>query len=414
MKLTIKKLLAISLVTLLVLSLVITILNFVPNIFKKSLIQIDDDEDWDKYIREDLVIGTGSFNDPYIFENLVVVSKLKFGIHISNTLKNFIIRNCSISTSSISISISNVEDSNVLIHNNSLEARDEYGTGIYLYQSDHITVQNNTISRCKTGINLDWCHDISVFNNSITSDGSGVYFYGSYYHVYVNNNSFFYCGIFFYFSLSEIELYFYSENFSLDNNLVNDKLLLILTDIDNLTLTEDVFGQIYLINCSNILLENLNLSKSTLGLQMYECYNITVSSCIFEDIFEIGLDIDDGERISIHNCTFSNTRIGIYASFVSGLNVTYCQIKENYYGLILHLYNKTGTNYVNSVHHNTFINNAFHIDSFSFLDDLNFLMYDSITLEGNYFDNWEEIKDIFPYNLDLYPLTIPPVYAFNF
>jgi len=88
------------------------------------------------------------------------------------------------------------------------------------------------------------------------------------------------------------------------NNTVNNEPLIYLEDQSNITISTAV-GQIILINCQNITIENQNISNTTCGIELW---NTTNSNIIFNNLFEnnIGLYLGYSQNNSITNNTLIN------------------------------------------------------------------------------------------------------------
>lgn len=113
------------------------------------------------------IIGSGSQEDPYILENLVIdAGGVGSAILIKNSDVDFIIRNCILSNSGA-----------------------EYGdAGISLDNIMNGYIVNNTIKDCENGISaFDDSANISIENNTLLSNYMGIHLIGS--NVLVKNNS---------------------------------------------------------------------------------------------------------------------------------------------------------------------------------------------------------------------------------
>ena len=122
-------------------------ISYVPNysfISNSSLI-LDGNDQLDSFFAGNVTNGL-SESTAYIIEHLVIdTSELAYGIKISNTDRFLKIRYCTL-VSSDSTPIS---------------------TGIAIYNSAHITIQNCNITNNAYGINMDKSSLISVINNDI-------------------------------------------------------------------------------------------------------------------------------------------------------------------------------------------------------------------------------------------------------
>lgn len=102
----------------------------------------DSSNDWDDC---EHVTGSGTYDNPYIIENLVIDAYSEIGIEIHNTKAYLIIRNCTIENGSTNENDGIYLDTcaNVTITDNEL---DNNWNGIYIGSSNNLTVSNNTCS----------------------------------------------------------------------------------------------------------------------------------------------------------------------------------------------------------------------------------------------------------------------------
>ncbi|MHA1477928.1 MAG: right-handed parallel beta-helix repeat-containing protein [Promethearchaeota archaeon] len=149
-----------------------------------SPIIIDDDSDWVYYATNyEWCSGNGTWNDPYLIED-VFIDALNSGngITIKNTVKYFIITNCTLINSGTSYTdnvrnsgINLISTKNGLLTNNSLSGNQH---GIFLkYCNDNVTVRQNNISNNRQEGIFQWeCSKIDYINNTITfNQNSGIY-----------------------------------------------------------------------------------------------------------------------------------------------------------------------------------------------------------------------------------------------
>ena len=140
----------------------------------------------------------------------------------------------------------------------------------------------------------------------------------------------------------------YSYSNSVENNTVNGKPLVYLEGVSDYSV--GIAGQVILVNCDRIRVENLNLSKTTIGMQLWKTNNSIIS---WNNI------TNDGDGIDLHssyNNTMSWNNISINGDgfrFDSSSNnsITGNNIANNNVGIWL----SSSSN--NSIYHNNFINN---------------------------------------------------------
>ncbi len=142
--------------------------------WKSNPITINDDGSgnytWAEATNQEWCSGSGTWNDPFIIKDLKIDGQNTFScIEIRDSNVHFIIRNCIFYNGSTGIKLSNTTNGQLLINNCS----NNNGNGIYLYQSQSITISRNIANNNNnTGIRL-WFSDYntikenSVNNNSI-------------------------------------------------------------------------------------------------------------------------------------------------------------------------------------------------------------------------------------------------------
>ena len=212
--------------------------------------------------------------------------------------------------------------------------------GVCLGSSSNVTVSGNIIDNNDYGVYLYSSANNTVSGNTVANNGYGVDLWSSSNNNTVSGNVFIDDGLFVYDSYDNVVL----------NNSVNDKPLVYLEDVSDMVV-EDA-GQVILVNCNHIRVENLNLSRTTVGVELWGT-NSTVLSCntisnnIWDGIYllysssnvVLGNSIT-GNGVNLHYSSNNNT--------VSGNNIT----ASNDDGV--YLYSSSG----NTVSGNTIANNG--------------------------------------------------------
>ena len=207
--------------------------------------------------------------------------------------------------------------------------------GVTLYNNKKIILDNNTISNCYAGLLLgvqfDFLCDNIFSNNSFLNTG-------------VSFDRGFEMGLF--------------ENNTFLNNTVNGKPLIYLENESDIVINEDA-GQVILFDCNNIIVQNQELSNTTVGIILgvtNNCFisNNTISSNI------LGVEIWE----SINNTILRNI------------------ISNNYYGI-----NLKDLSLNNLIYHNNIINNTKNA-----LDECDNNTWD----DGKYGNFWSDYKEKYP------------------
>ena len=209
---------------------------------------------------------------------------------------------------------------NVTIQNTNIK---NFYYGIVLSSSSNSTISGNNITANSwCGIRLSSSSNNSISGNMFTNDG--LYVLGSY------------------------------QN-SVENNTVNGRPLVYLEGVSNYTV--DDAGQVILIRCDNIRVESLNLSRTTVGIELWETGNSTISgnNITANNWAGIWLSFSSNSTISGNNIT-ANNREGIWLDSSSGNKISGNNIADNGYGIIL-----TSFSNYNSISGNSITNNYFGI-----------------------------------------------------
>jgi parallel beta-helix repeat protein len=135
--------------------------------------------------------------------------------------------------------------------------------GVVLRDSSNNSIVRNNVANNQYGIRLDSSSNNSIVGNNITNNKYGVYL------SYSSNNSI-YRNIF----INDGLVAFSSYWNVVEDNAVNGKPLVYLENVSNQRV--DNAGQVILINCESIIIENLNLSKTDIAIQLWNTTNTKV------------------------------------------------------------------------------------------------------------------------------------------
>ena len=352
--------------------------------------------------------------------------------------------------------------------------------GILLYSSSNNSISGNNIANNGFGISLGYSSNNSIFGNNITTnnyDGIELYYSSNNSicenNITANNEN----GIDLYYSsnnsisgntfIKDGLFVWFSYHNSVENNTVNGKPLVYLEGVVDQRV-EDA-GQVILVNCNGIRVENLNLSSTDVGVQLWETTNNVISGNNIANNFNgillysssnynsiVGNNIaNNGRGLHLHSSS-SNIIIGnnITANNGSGIelnessnnriagniltnnyygvmldystsynNIIGNNILSNNFGIYLNYYPDSYTNYYNEIYHNNFIDNYYYQACCAIqLTSIN-IWDDGYPSGGNYWSDYEEryldAKELdgsglwdTPYvidenNVDHYPLMYP-------
>jgi parallel beta-helix repeat protein len=205
--------------------------------------------------------------------------------------------------------------------------------GIFLFSSSNNSVSGNNIANNVWGIGLDSSsNNNSVSGNNITANANfGIWISTSSNSNSVSGNSFVKDGL----------LVDYSYGNVVTGNLVNGKPLVYLEDVSDYAVGDA--GQVILVNCNNVTVENLNLINTSIGVELWETNSTTIS----------------GNNITANKTASNEYGILLYSSSdnsISGNNMT----ANNWYGIWL---DSSSNN--NSVSGNNITNNRYGIYFYS-------------------------------------------------
>ena len=98
-----------------------------------------------------------------------------------------------------------------------------------------------------------------------------------------------------------------------ENNLVNGKLLGVFTQITSSTISSSIYGQIILVDCSDITISNQEISNTSNSISIYSSNNIYMTKNICTNNSENGIYVFDSYYITLfENICINNTNDGIY------------------------------------------------------------------------------------------------------
>ncbi len=281
--------------------------------------------------------GSGTFEEPYVIEGYSIITTTDDnGIYINSTTRYFIVRNCYVDAVWNGIYIDNVADGTASVINNTCS--NNGNKGIYLYYSNNSTVANNTCSKNRHGIyfqssgsanvinntcskshfhgiKLDNSGSANVINNTCNNSGDDIFFSYSDSST-VANNTFANCGL----EIIENTLDAYIS-YTIENNWVNGKKLGFYTNLDSTIISEPVYGQLILVNCTNVTVRDQILNSAATGLCLYSCtHSVIINNMCCNN--NGGISLYSSVNSTIANNTCSNNYWGIYLEVSNCSTVT--------------------------------------------------------------------------------------------
>jgi parallel beta-helix repeat protein len=136
--------------------------------------------------------------------------------------------------------------------------------------SNNNTITSNNVSSNGVGIRLDFSRNNFITGNNVSSNGVGIRLYDSSNNT-ITDNVFVNDGL----SVDGLSLLDSYQN-TVEENTVNGKPLVYLEDASDYKV-EDA-GQVILVNCNNIIVENLDLSNTYTGIYLWETEDSRISN----------------------------------------------------------------------------------------------------------------------------------------
>ena len=221
------------------------------------------------------------------------------------------------------------------ICNNTCSNNYHYGgtpSGICLSDSNNNLISNNNCSSndCE-GILLESSNNNSVCNNFCSNNDAGISLRFSNSNNTISNNTFINDGL----------LVQFSYHNTVEGNTVNNKPLIYLEDASDYKV-EDA-GQVILINCRNITVENLDLSNTCVGIELWETENsIIAANTVSDNHYGIYLRHSSNNTISGNNVSNNNNGIWLWYSSNNQISI------NNFIHNTKNVYSRDSTNIWNS------------------------------------------------------------------
>jgi len=301
------------------------------------------------------------------------ISNNYYGILLSSSSKNSITGN-NISNNVHGISLYSSSENSIKGNNIS---NNDY-CGIYLWYSSENSITGNNISNNDyCGIELGYSSNNAITSNMMTNDG--VFIYGD-------------------------ELSHWNTH-KIENNTVNEKPLYYFKDTIGCKVPEDA-GQVILANCTGMLVENLNIRNTDIGIEIGFSSQITIKNNNVSDnrYGMYGIYLEYSSNSSIAGNSISNNRAGIYLWCSSNSSIAGNSISNNGYGISLIGSGKnsiTGNNVLNNydgicldyssdnfIYLNNFINNTDNVYSYNSTNIWNSKEPITYTYRGSEFTNY--------------------------
>jgi parallel beta-helix repeat protein len=213
---------------------------------------------------------------------------------------------------------------NVTVRNTQIT---NFGFGIYLDLSSNTDIRGNTITANNwAGIHLSSSSNNSIIGNTITANNrGGIRLLESSNYNSVSDNTFTHDGLFVRNSYLN----------TVENNTVNGKPLAYFEGVADRSVGDA--GQVILVSCDSVKVENLNLSGTNVGVQLLETTNSVISGNTIANNLH-GVLLDSSSNSTITSNTMTTNGIGIGLTFSSNSCIIDNTITNNGGGIGLSFY----------------------------------------------------------------------------
>ncbi len=317
------------------------------------------------------VSGMGTKSDPYLLQGWEIITNSVHGIYIHDTTKYFIIRNCYINTGrtgSYGIYIRDAAFGTATIVNNT--CYNNYN-GIFICDSANLTIMHNNCQNNTSGIKILKSTNSTITHNTCYNNYQSILVWESVNSIITNNtcqnatdigiklflswNSIIYRN-----NCSKNNIYLHDSNsstiannsliesglhiresslekylsYSVANNWVNKQPLGWLMNKHNINI-QTTYGQLFLINCTNIQVKNQNYSHTATGITLDFCTSCRILNNTVCGNNKVSISITHSSSIIIANNTCHNNREGIYISDVNSTIIANNTCRNNRQGVCI-------------------------------------------------------------------------------
>ncbi|MBP2144468.1 parallel beta-helix repeat protein [Methanococcus voltae] len=264
-------------------------------------------------------------------------------IHLEKSPNSTIINN-TVSSSNYGITL--WSSPNSFFVNNTADSSE---CGIHIFNSPNTPIINNRINSNKNGMYIDNSKNNTIKNNTANSNSINdiVIDYSSHGCILVNN-SLDIRGIRVGNTYDRIGG---TNTHTIKNNTMNGRPIYYYKNNNTGKVPEDA-GQVILMNCSNMLVENLNISGANFGITAQYSTNCNFTNNTVNSN-SYGLYIENSQNSTITNNTAnSNKNSGIYMGYSQNSTITNNTVNSNKNSGIYLSHSKNNTVITNTVHSN--------------------------------------------------------------
>ena len=212
-----------------------------------------------------------------------------------------------------------VDCSNTLITLNDVRRT---GTGVILESCSDINVEENTVTDSALGVHVAGGEKNTIHGNNITGCGEGVVLRDSRENTVTDNNLAGGGVLLHGTSRAALASHFFS------NNMINQQPLYYYVDARDDAVPPDA-GAVIMVNCTNMTMENLDLSYTTAGLQLFWVNDSLITDSTFSDSL-MGIRLTGSCGNVIQQNIIMNNIVGLVVQNGSvGNSIRFNTVKEN-------------------------------------------------------------------------------------
>jgi len=245
--------------------------------------------------------------------------------------------------------------------------------GITLGHSSNCSIINTAVSNNHNGIGLDYSSNCSIINTAVSNSLYGITLWGSIScsitNTIASNNTY---GIYLWKSpnctilntmmasnsimIRGDDIAYWNTHTIDTSNTVNGKPVYYWKNVNGGTVPSGA-GQIILANCTDVKIENQNVSNGSVGIEIGFSSYCSIINCTVSNNNEYGIELLHSTNCSITNTTVNNNNYGITLDYSTNCIVTNTTVSNNYWsGIVLSssnnntIYNNCFNNYVKNAY----------------------------------------------------------------
>ncbi len=218
-----------------------------------------------------------------------------------------------------------IDADNVTISQFTIKDNDD--DAIHCVYRNNVTISDNIFQENDIGIYLHYSENITMKNNTFFSDGIYLSFYGA--------------------DLNELNTH------TIENNTIDGRPIRYYKNDKNIVVPSDS-GQVLVFNCTNVTIQNMNISNINTAMQISFCSKVEISdNIIFNTFYGIMTRLTTDFYFSL-NEIYDNSYSGLSIESVNNSIITMNNFTNNRYGIYMEYGTFDDVNYISN---NRFIDN---------------------------------------------------------